>query len=96
MKEFLEIMLCMFATYGVYRFMHGIKALCSRRVRIVLALRVESECDKNELERKFGRVASAALNTDNAESEPVLLCEDTESARLHKAQGYSVYVELKD
>lgn len=92
MKEFLEIMLCMFATYGFYRFIHGIKALCARRVRIVFALRAQEDREKNRFECTFGRVASAAANFDNAESEPVVLCEDTDTARKFKEEGYSVYV----
>ncbi len=93
MKDFLEILLCMFATYGFYRFIHGIKALCARRVRIVLALRADSDTKTKAFERVFGRVASQALNTDNAECEPVVLCESSDTAEKLRECGYSVYIK---
>ncbi len=85
----------MFATYGFYRFIHGIKALCARRARIVFALRAEEDKGKIPFECKFGQVASAAVNFGNAESEPVVLCEDTGTAAKFREEGYSVYVAYR-
>ncbi len=84
----------MLATYGAYRAMHTVKSLCSRRVRLVLAVRTDASCSDSELERKFGRVASVAINMDRAESEPVVLCEDEEHAQKLSELGYSVYVRF--
>ncbi len=94
MKEFLEIMLCMFATYGFYRMIHAVKVLCSQRVRVVLALRADGQTEEKGFERKYSKVASAALNTDNAESEPVVLCDDEQSAKRLRDAGYAVYIRM--
>ncbi len=92
MREFLEIMLCMFSAYGFYRFLHAIKALCSRRIRVVLALRADKSTNIENFEITFGKAASLALNQDNAESEPAVLCEDEKTAQALKNKGCSVYM----
>ena len=95
MKEFLEIILCMFAIYGVYRFCIGLGAALSRRVKIVYAVRAEETSDFSELEKNINSAASLALDSSNAELVPVILTDRAESVQFLCQSGYEVYLSQK-
>ncbi len=83
----------MFAVYGVYGMILEICAFLSRGAHVVFALRTTPHETPGHASERAGRASACAQEYRRAETYPVLLCPDAESAGRMEATGYEIYVK---
>ena len=94
MKDFFEIILCMFAVYGGFRLATGIGAALRARTRTVIAVRAKKGESADALQKRLAGGAALSLDAPNMESTPVLLCETETDAHPYLATGCACYIRL--